>query len=141
MTGRAPYAYEHKIPNALCVMVMSTIAKGRIASIDTRAAERSRGVLLVMTHQNAPKLPQSEAARSANAWTAGQDRSGAARRCGSLRESADRRGGGGDAWKAREGAHLVQVHYAVGAASRAIWRAGRSRPIRPRKPAATASRR
>lgn len=59
VTGRAPYAYEHNVPNAAyAVMVMSTIAKGRIALMDTRAAKRSRGVLLVMTHLNAPKLPQ-----------------------------------------------------------------------------------
>src|SRR5437016_3218273 len=59
VTGRAPYAYEHNVPNAAyAVMVMSTIAKGRIASMNTQAAERSRGVLLVMTHLNAPKLPQ-----------------------------------------------------------------------------------
>jgi xanthine dehydrogenase YagR molybdenum-binding subunit len=59
VTGRAPYAYEHNVPNvAYAVMLMSTIAKGRITSIDTRVAERSPGVLLVMTHLNAPKLPQ-----------------------------------------------------------------------------------
>jgi xanthine dehydrogenase YagR molybdenum-binding subunit len=59
VTGRATYAYEHKIPNALrAVMVTSTIAKGRIASIDAKVAEGSRGVLAVMTHLNAPKLPQ-----------------------------------------------------------------------------------
>src|SRR4051812_16023538 len=59
VTGRATYAYEHKIPNALrAVMVTSTVAKGRIAFIDAKAAEASRGVLAVMTHLNAPKLPQ-----------------------------------------------------------------------------------
>ncbi len=58
VTGRAPYAYEHNVPNvAYGVLVTSTIAKGRITSMDTRAAERSPGVLLVMTHNNAPKLP------------------------------------------------------------------------------------
>src|SRR5207248_8984976 len=36
----------------------STVPSGRIATIDTRDAERSPGVLLVMTHQNAPALPQ-----------------------------------------------------------------------------------
>jgi xanthine dehydrogenase YagR molybdenum-binding subunit len=59
VTGRAPYAYEHQVPDALyAVLVMSSIAKGRILAMDTRGAERSRGVLLVMTHLNAPKLPQ-----------------------------------------------------------------------------------
>ncbi len=55
--GRATYAYEHDVPNAAyAVMVMSTIAKGRITSINTKAAERLPGVLLVMTHKNAMKL-------------------------------------------------------------------------------------
>src|SRR5207248_4955673 len=36
----------------------STVPSGRIATIDTRDAERSPGVLLVLTHQNAPQLPQ-----------------------------------------------------------------------------------
>src|SRR5881227_550709 len=59
VTGRATYAYEHKIPNALrAVIVTSTVAKGRIASIDSKAAEAIPGVLAVMTHLNAPKLPQ-----------------------------------------------------------------------------------
>ncbi|MDQ2711086.1 MAG: xanthine dehydrogenase family protein molybdopterin-binding subunit [Acidobacteriota bacterium] len=57
VTGRAPYAYEQKVPNAAyAVMVMSTVAKGRIASIDTKFAEKSPGVLLVMTHENSLKL-------------------------------------------------------------------------------------
>ena len=61
VTGRAPYAYEQQVPDAVyATLVMSTIAKGRIVSIDTRAAQRTRGVLLVMTHLNAPKLPQLE---------------------------------------------------------------------------------
>ncbi len=58
VTGRAPYAYEHEVSNAVYgVMVVSSIPKGRITSIDTGAAQRSRGVLLVMTHLNAPRLP------------------------------------------------------------------------------------
>lgn len=57
VTGRATYAYEHKIDNAAhAVMVTSTIAKGKIESIDTKAAQGVAGVLLVMTYQNATKL-------------------------------------------------------------------------------------
>ena len=57
VTGRAVYAYEHKIPNAAtAVLVTSTIAKGRIASIDSKAAGRVPGVLLVLTWENAIKL-------------------------------------------------------------------------------------
>jgi xanthine dehydrogenase YagR molybdenum-binding subunit len=58
VTGRATYAYEQQVPNpAYGVLAMSSIAKGRIASIYTSAAERAPGVLLVMTHSNSPKLP------------------------------------------------------------------------------------
>jgi xanthine dehydrogenase YagR molybdenum-binding subunit len=57
VTGRAPYAYEHNIPNvATGVLVTSTIARGRIRSIDSNLAEKAPGVLLVMTHRNAPKM-------------------------------------------------------------------------------------
>ncbi|HEX4228863.1 MAG TPA: xanthine dehydrogenase family protein molybdopterin-binding subunit [Bryobacteraceae bacterium] len=57
VSGRAPYAYEQKLPAAVYgVMAMSSIAKGRITSIDTRGAERVPGVLWVMTHLNAPRL-------------------------------------------------------------------------------------
>lgn len=54
--GRAPYAYEHKTNKpAYGFIVGAQIAKGRIVSIDVAAAEKATGVLLVMTHQNAPK--------------------------------------------------------------------------------------
>ena len=57
--GRATYAYEQQVPNAAyAVLITSTIAKGRIASMDTAAAERLPGVLLVLTHATAMKLPQ-----------------------------------------------------------------------------------
>lgn len=66
VTGRAPYAYEFKIPNAAqAVLITSSIAKGRIVSIDTAAAERVPGVLLVMTHLNSPKLPQLQQQKKA----------------------------------------------------------------------------
>src|SRR5471032_2847484 len=56
VTGTAPYAYEVEPPSppAYGVMVSATIARGRIAAIDTAAAEASPGVLLVWTHRNAP---------------------------------------------------------------------------------------
>jgi len=59
VTGKATYAAEHPIPNlAYGMMVLSTIPKGRIVAIDTASVKRMPGVLLVMTHQNALKLPQ-----------------------------------------------------------------------------------
>ncbi|MDB5882323.1 MAG: xanthine dehydrogenase [Ramlibacter sp.] len=57
VTGQAPYAYEvREAPEAPAYgwIVESPVAKGRIAEIDTREAERAPGVLLVLTHHNAP---------------------------------------------------------------------------------------
>jgi xanthine dehydrogenase YagR molybdenum-binding subunit len=60
VTGKAPYAAEVPVANvAHAVIVESTVAKGAIAAIDTQDAERATGVLLVLTHLNAPKLPGS----------------------------------------------------------------------------------
>ena len=59
VTGGARYSAEMPIMNvAHAVMIMSTIAKGQIASMDTKAAEQVPGVRLVMTPFNTPKLPQ-----------------------------------------------------------------------------------
>jgi xanthine dehydrogenase YagR molybdenum-binding subunit len=58
VTGAARYAAEFAAPDmAHAAIVQSTIAKGRIAPIDSAAAERLPGVLAVITHENAPKLP------------------------------------------------------------------------------------
>lgn len=58
VTGTAAYAAEHKMQNIVYgFLVGSTVAKGRIASIDTRSAERAPGVLAIITHLNAPKIP------------------------------------------------------------------------------------
>lgn len=58
VTGTATYAAEYKIQNVVYgFLVGSTIAKGRIKSIDTKSAERAPGVLAVITHLNAPKIP------------------------------------------------------------------------------------
>jgi len=57
VTGGARYAAEFKATNmAHAVLVMSTIASGRISSIDTKAALSAPGVLAVITHENAPRL-------------------------------------------------------------------------------------
>lgn len=57
VTGAAKYAAEFR-PKGLvhAVAVQSTVARGRIASIDAAAARKSPGVLAVLTHRNAPKL-------------------------------------------------------------------------------------
>jgi len=57
VTGRASYAYEYRDfgQPAYGFVVVSSIGKGRITAIDTAAAEKAPGVLLVLTHANAPK--------------------------------------------------------------------------------------
>ncbi len=59
VTGHAKYAAEFNPPRTChAVMVLSTVPSATIGAIDTAAAMRMPGVLLVMTHENAPKLPQ-----------------------------------------------------------------------------------
>jgi xanthine dehydrogenase YagR molybdenum-binding subunit len=61
VTGGATYAAEFDVPGlAHGAVVRSTVANGRIASIDSRAAERATGVVAVLTHRNAPRLPYRE---------------------------------------------------------------------------------
>ncbi|NRR32230.1 xanthine dehydrogenase family protein molybdopterin-binding subunit [Oxalobacteraceae bacterium] len=58
VTGAAIFTAEHALPRmAHAVLVLSTVPKGRVAAIDTAQAAAMRGVLLVMTHLNAPRLP------------------------------------------------------------------------------------
>jgi xanthine dehydrogenase YagR molybdenum-binding subunit len=57
VTGAAPFAAEFPVDGMVyAALVYSTIPKGRIKTIDTRDAEGAPGVVLVMTHKNAPKL-------------------------------------------------------------------------------------
>jgi xanthine dehydrogenase YagR molybdenum-binding subunit len=57
VTGAARYAAEHDPPNvAYGAIVRSTIANGRVATIDGAAAARAPGVVAVVTHRNAPRL-------------------------------------------------------------------------------------
>ncbi len=59
VTGRARYAAEFEVPGVTyAVMVQSTIPSGRIAKLDTAAAEHAPGVILVLTHENAQRLPE-----------------------------------------------------------------------------------
>ncbi|MEH2074071.1 MAG: xanthine dehydrogenase family protein molybdopterin-binding subunit [Nostoc sp.] len=56
VTGGARYAAEFPVAKMTYgVTIQSTIAKGKIAQIDTKAAEQVPGVLAVITHLNAPK--------------------------------------------------------------------------------------
>src|SRR5262245_10024581 len=57
VTGGAPYPADFDFPNlAHAVLVRATIAAGRIKRINTGPAERTPGVLAVITHRNAPRL-------------------------------------------------------------------------------------
>ena len=58
VTGQAPYAYEVQQGTARAAygfIVEATVAKGRVADIDASAAEGAPGVLMVLTHKNAPR--------------------------------------------------------------------------------------
>jgi xanthine dehydrogenase YagR molybdenum-binding subunit len=58
VTGAAKYAAEYTLPDmTYAVLVSSTIAKGKIQSIETRQAKKSPGVIEVITHQNAIRPP------------------------------------------------------------------------------------
>ncbi|MET0291900.1 MAG: xanthine dehydrogenase family protein molybdopterin-binding subunit, partial [Steroidobacteraceae bacterium] len=55
--GKARFSAEVAMDGLLyAALVHSTIPRGRIASLDTSAAEASPGVALVMTHRNAPRM-------------------------------------------------------------------------------------
>src|SRR5271156_6563825 len=57
VSGKAPFCAEFPMERlTYAALKYSTIARGRIAEIDTRSAEAAPGVVLVMTHRNAPKL-------------------------------------------------------------------------------------
>ncbi len=61
VSGAATFSAEHALPRvAHGVLVLSTIAKGRISVIDTARASGMRGVLAIMTHKNAPRLPREK---------------------------------------------------------------------------------
>ncbi len=57
VTGAANYAYEYPLEGVTYVFpVQSTIAKGRVVSIDASAARALPGVIAVLSHENAPRL-------------------------------------------------------------------------------------
>ncbi|HVW07128.1 MAG TPA: xanthine dehydrogenase family protein molybdopterin-binding subunit [Bryobacteraceae bacterium] len=59
VTGQAVYTADWQIPNlAHAVLVTSSIAAGRIASIDTHAAKQVPGVIAVLTHYD--RLPVAQ---------------------------------------------------------------------------------
>ena len=58
VTGTARYAAEYPVAGITYgVLVCSTITKGSIKSLNTKDAEKAAGVLSVISHLNAPKVP------------------------------------------------------------------------------------
>jgi xanthine dehydrogenase YagR molybdenum-binding subunit len=58
--GKARFAAEFALESMVyATLAYSTIPKGRIATLDTSAAEAAPGVVLVMTHRNAPRMKPS----------------------------------------------------------------------------------
>jgi xanthine dehydrogenase YagR molybdenum-binding subunit len=77
VTGRAKYAAEFQVPHvAYGFLVLSTIAKGSIAAIDTGEAEGATGVVRVLTHLNAGRLgePPEPGAPPRWSWPLQSDR-------------------------------------------------------------------
>ncbi|HET9580260.1 MAG TPA: xanthine dehydrogenase family protein molybdopterin-binding subunit [Usitatibacter sp.] len=74
VTGHATYVAEFA-PGSLChaVMVCSTIARGHVVALDTQAARAMPGVIEILTHENAPQLP--EKGRAAVEPPAGREKS------------------------------------------------------------------
>jgi xanthine dehydrogenase YagR molybdenum-binding subunit len=63
VTGAAKYAGEFMAPDlAFASVVSSTIAKGRIASIDVSEAMKVGGVIAVLTHKNRPPMADNDKA-------------------------------------------------------------------------------
>lgn len=63
VSGQATYAADWRgtTPHLIGYIVESPVAKGRITSIDTKAAESCEGVRAVVTHENAPsQIPFGE---------------------------------------------------------------------------------
>ncbi|PDT87376.1 xanthine dehydrogenase [Bradyrhizobium sp. Y36] len=61
VTGRATYASDMPLDNpAYAFLVTSAIAKGRIDRFDLDEARSVRGVIEIVTHENAPELKESK---------------------------------------------------------------------------------
>jgi xanthine dehydrogenase YagR molybdenum-binding subunit len=72
--GAARFAAEVRLDGMVyAALAYSTIARGRIAAIDTAAAEDAPGVVLVMTHRNAPAIKPIPAFMTAQKAAAGDD--------------------------------------------------------------------
>jgi xanthine dehydrogenase YagR molybdenum-binding subunit len=72
--GQARFAAEFPMEGMVyAALSYSTIPKGRIATLDTSAAEAASGVVLVMTYRNAPPLKPAPLANSSPKAVGGDD--------------------------------------------------------------------
>jgi xanthine dehydrogenase YagR molybdenum-binding subunit len=72
--GAATFATEFALDNLVyAALAYSTIARGRIATLETDAAEKAPGVVLVMTYRNAPKMKPAPVFMSAPKAAGGDD--------------------------------------------------------------------
>ncbi len=72
--GKARFAAEFFMDGmTYAAMAYSTLPKGRIATLDTSAAEAAPGVVLVMTHRNAPKMKPTPVFLTAEKANGGDD--------------------------------------------------------------------
>jgi xanthine dehydrogenase YagR molybdenum-binding subunit len=72
--GTARFAAEFPMEGMVyAALKYSTVAKGRIHEIDTAAAEAAPGVVLVMTHKNAPRMKPAPVFMSSAKAAAGDD--------------------------------------------------------------------
>ncbi|WP_312362353.1 xanthine dehydrogenase family protein molybdopterin-binding subunit [Sphingobacterium sp.] len=66
VTGAAKYTADYHFSDmAFGVLVGSTISKGRIASLDTKAAQRAPGVITVISHVNPLEIPAYDSKEAA----------------------------------------------------------------------------
>ena len=74
VTGQAHFAAEFPLDGmTFAALVHSTVAKGRITAMDTAEAEAAPGVVLVMTHRNAPRMKPAAVFLTAEKAAAGDD--------------------------------------------------------------------
>ncbi|NLU70999.1 xanthine dehydrogenase family protein molybdopterin-binding subunit [Streptomyces sp. HNM0574] len=75
VTGTAPYAYEHPVDDALYACALQAdVARGRILEVRTGEAEAAPGVVAVLTHRNAARLPDEDGAGDAELAVLQSDR-------------------------------------------------------------------
>ncbi len=72
--GDARFAAEFPLPGLVyAALAYSTIPKGRLTTLDVRAAESAPGVVLVMTYRNAPRMEPGPVFLTAEKAAAGDD--------------------------------------------------------------------